>query len=78
MATATATSPNTQEPLFALLQIVEGEYREMPCLRLTKAQMQRLWSVESVLCNALVDALVAAQVLRRTPDGSYVAAQPGQ
>jgi hypothetical protein len=55
------------------LQTIRAEYREMPGLSLTKAQMQRLWGMEAYLCDALVDALVAGRVLRETRGGTYVA-----
>lgn len=56
-----------------MLDVIRAEYREMPCLNLTKPQMQRLWSLETVVCDALVDTLVDARVLRRTAAGTYVA-----
>ena len=37
---------------------LKAEYREMPCLSLTKPQMQRLWGLEAFACDAVVDALV--------------------
>ena len=55
-----------------LLDVIRAEYREMPCLSLTKPQMQRLWGLEAFACDAVVDALVAAHVLRRTTNGTYV------
>jgi hypothetical protein len=58
------------------LRLIQAEYREMPCLSLTKPQMQRLWGLERHLCDALVDALVQARVLRRRLDGGYVASGP--
>lgn len=59
------------------LELIRAEYREMPCLRLTKPQMQRLWGLDSHVCDALVDALVAAQVLQ--PSGAaYVAVTRGR
>ena len=48
-----------------MLDLIRAEYREMPCLSLTNPQMRRLWSLETVVCDALVDALVAARVLRK-------------
>ena len=54
------------------LEIIQAEYREMPGLRLKKPQMQRLWGLDSYVCDALVDTLVATRVLRRTMDGSYM------
>jgi hypothetical protein len=59
------------------LQIIQAEYREMPCLSLTRAQVQRLWGLDSFVCDALLDALVAARVLRRTMNGLYVKADSG-
>jgi hypothetical protein len=55
------------------LHRIRAEYREMPGLNLTRAQMQRLWGLAPAVCNEMVDSLVAAQVLRQTPDGTYVA-----
>jgi hypothetical protein len=55
------------------LGLIQAEYREMPCLSLTKPQMRRLWGLESHACDALVEALLDARVLRRRLDGAYVA-----
>ena len=55
---------------------VEMEYQEMPGLSLSKCQMQRLWGLESFECDALVDALVAGRVLRRTIHNTYVTQRP--
>ena len=63
------------EPVSTLLQRIKAEYREMPCLSLTKAQMRRLWALDDYVCDAVVDALTAAAVLRRTEAGTYVSAQ---
>jgi len=59
------------------LELIRAEYREMPCLSLTKPQMQRLWGLDSYICDALVEALLAAEVLR--PSGTaYVAVTRGR
>ena len=55
------------------LNRIRAEYWEMPGLSLTEKQMQRLWGLEPQVCATLVDSLVSARVLRRTPEGSYVA-----
>jgi hypothetical protein len=34
--------------------------------------MQKLLGLDAFVCDALVDALVAARVLRRTAGGAYV------
>ena len=60
------------------LQRIQAEYREMPCLSLTKAQMQRLWGLDRYVCDALVAALVEARVLRRSVTGGYVAVASGR
>lgn len=54
------------------LELIQTEYREMPGLSLKKNQMQRLWGLDANVCDALIDALVSARVLRRTMDGSYM------
>jgi hypothetical protein len=54
------------------LHRIRAEYREMPDLKLNKAQMQKLFGLEAFMCDALVDALVAARVLRRTAGDAYV------
>jgi hypothetical protein len=53
------------------LELIQAEYREMPDLSLSKTQMQRLWGLDPFVCDALVEALVAARVLRRTANGNY-------
>jgi len=53
------------------LPIVRGEFLEMPGLRLTKPQVQRLWGVDTVTCDALLDELVNRNFLKRTPKGVY-------
>jgi hypothetical protein len=47
------------------------EVLEMPGLRLTVAQAQRLCGVEPALCQAILDALVDAKVLCVKSDGAY-------
>jgi len=60
-----------QQPL-DVLQRVQGEYIEMPGLRLTIAQAQRLWGLDRAVCDALLGALVEAKFLFRTRDGAFV------
>ena len=54
------------------LKRVQGEYLEMPGLRLTTAQAQRLWGLDQSMCTALLGALVEAKFLLRTRDGAFV------
>jgi hypothetical protein len=57
-----------------LLRVVRAEYLEMPGLHLTKPQARRLWGLNPFTCDALLEALVAAQFLRCTHLGAYVLA----
>ncbi len=64
-----------------VLQRIQGEYVEMPGLRLTTAQAQRLWGLERDVCDALLGALVDAKFLSQTRDGAFVrleGARPAQ
>jgi hypothetical protein len=55
----------------AMLERIRGEYLEMPGLRLTLEQAQRLCGVERTLCKAVLDALVDAKFLCVRADGAY-------
>lgn len=55
-----------------VLQRIQGEYVEMPGLRLTAAQAQRLWGLDRDVCSALLGALVDAKFLSQTRDGSFI------
>ena len=50
-----------------------AEYRELPGLSLTQAQMQRLFGLDATVCTRAIDALVRTHVLRPTPSGRYIA-----
>jgi hypothetical protein len=69
-----ATMEDGDMSVTELLRVVEAEYLEMPGLHLTKPQVQRLWGLNPITCDALLDALVAAQFLRCNHRGSYVLA----
>src|SRR5262249_55017445 len=60
------------QPLDDVLRRVQGEYIEMPGLRLTTAQAQRLWGLDRAACDALLGALVDAKFLFRTCDGAFM------
>jgi len=53
------------------LQRLRGEFLEMPGLRLTVQQAQRLCGVDPAICQAILDALVEAKFLCIKRDGSY-------
>jgi hypothetical protein len=52
-------------------QRILAEYREIPGLRLTLRQAARLWAMDAVHCQAVLDALVASGSLRRSQEGEY-------
>jgi hypothetical protein len=54
------------------LNLIRAEYKEIPGLNLTKPQIQRLWGLDPLTCDALVDRLIADGFLRRTPSNVYV------
>ena len=56
---------------------LRAEFLEMPGLRLTAPQVERLCGVDQTICQAVLDALVHAKFLRVSPDGTYVRATDG-
>jgi hypothetical protein len=62
------TTRTTEE----VLRRVQGEFLEMPGLRLTEAQARRLWGLDADSCGALLGALVDARFLFRTRDGAFM------
>jgi hypothetical protein len=58
------------------LRRVRGEYLEMPGLRLTPAQAQRLWGLDRESCQVLLGALVDAKFLYKTRDGAFSLNRP--
>jgi hypothetical protein len=57
-----------------LITVIRAEYEEMPCLCLTREQVQRLWGLEPSACDHTLRALVDAGYLRLTTNG-YVRAR---
>jgi hypothetical protein len=53
------------------LALIRSEFLEIPGLHLTKPQVQRLWGIDTMTCDALLEALVDARFLRRTHTGAY-------
>ena len=49
-----------------VLRRVQGEFLEMPGLRLTYAQARRLWGLDAAACESLLGALVDAKFLFQT------------
>jgi len=69
---------NADQPSVAhWINIVRGEFQEFPEMRLTRSQVQRLWSLDALTCDALLSALINGQVLKRAPNGTYARADAG-
>ena len=58
----------------AMVRRVRAEFLEMPGLRLTFAQAMRLWGLNEVDCQRVIDALIGACFLQRTSTGEVVRA----
>jgi hypothetical protein len=63
-------------PIDSLVARVRGEYGEMPGLRLTVSQASRLWHVDPVTCETLLEHLVREGFLYKTDAGAYMAHPP--
>lgn len=60
------------EPTEELLRRIQGEFLEMPGLRLTEDQARRLWALDAAMCTALLGALVDTRFLFRTRSGAFM------
>ena len=54
------------------VELIRMEYSELPGLRLTFLQAQRLWNLSDDVCARALRILTDSHFLMRTPDGSYV------
>ena len=61
-----STSPNQQ-----VLARIRAEYLEMPGMRLTAHQVERLCGVERKICEVVLDLLVDTRFLCVKADGAY-------
>lgn len=57
-----------------ILDRARGEFLEMPGLRLTVPQAQRLWNLDTKLCESLLSTLVESRFLVRLQDGAFIRA----
>ncbi|HEY3384363.1 MAG TPA: hypothetical protein VGK32_21600 [Vicinamibacterales bacterium] len=55
-----------------IVRRARAEYLEMPGLRLTCAQAQRLWGLDRHTCDELLTTLTQTHFLARTKDGAFV------
>lgn len=65
-------TPDTRAIPEELFRRIQGEFLEMPGLRLSQPQACRLWGLDRELCLLLRARLVEAKFLARTHDGSFV------
>ena len=57
-----------------MVRRVRAEFLEMPGLRITFAQAMRLWGLSENDCQRVIDALIGACFLQKTPTGEVVRA----
>jgi predicted transcriptional regulator of viral defense system len=74
MVTAVRETARTATTIRDGVQRVQGEYREMPGLKLTEAQAQRLLGIDRDTCGVILSTLIERGFLRRTDNGLYVRA----
>jgi hypothetical protein len=55
---------------------IRGEFMEMPGLRLTPAQAQKMWALDLTTCVALLGTLVDHGFLFQTRDGAFMRLDP--
>ncbi|RPI50586.1 MAG: hypothetical protein EHM55_21030 [Acidobacteria bacterium] len=59
------------------IRVVRSEFSEMPGLRLSRRQAERLWNLDPSSADVIFGALEQANFLRRTPNDLYVRADVG-
>jgi hypothetical protein len=55
-----------------VLARIRAEYLEMPGMKLTGEQLQRLCGIDEATCTAVLDSLVNGLFLCRKSDGTYI------
>ena len=65
-------NPRRVRPANDLLRRIQGEFLEMPGLRLTEPQARRLWNLDALSCSTVVRVLLDAGFLFKTSDGSLM------
>jgi hypothetical protein len=68
---ASQTRPHVMSPT---IRRIRCEYEEMPGLKLTEAQAQRLWALDGDTCRLVLTTLLEQRFLKRTATGMYVRA----
>lgn len=65
------------EHFYDWARLVQSEYAEMPGLRLSKLQAQKLWNLDACSTEVIFAALEAANFLKRMPNDLYIRADVG-
>ena len=65
---------SSDETFAAALRRARAEFLEMPGLRLTLVQAQRLWAFDRALCDAVLAALVQTRFLVQSRNASFIRA----
>ena len=61
-----------------LVHRIRGEFTEMPCLRVTPNQAQRLFGLQRDVCTRILEALREDAVLCRGNEGRYALNRNGR
>lgn len=70
-----ARTVGAMRPEEDLLVRIKNEFLEMPGLKLTCRQAQRLFGLDPETCTRLLGRLVEIRFLLKRPDGTYLLAQ---
>ena len=62
---------STSTPNADIIRRICAEYTEMPGLRVTESQAQRLWGLDAHTCRLALEYLIDAHFLCHTVGGQY-------
>ena len=65
------------DPAGDLVRRIRGEYLEMPGLRVTPCQAQRLFGLDATTCDEVLAGLLQSGFLSLTVDGMFRLTEPG-
>jgi Fic family protein len=66
-------NPVIEAPVLDIVCRVQAEFTEMPGLKLTISQAQKLWGLDRSTCERVIDRLTMSGFLVRTPDDAVIA-----
>ena len=61
----------TDSTLGELLFLIRAEFLEIPSLQLTQGQIEHLWGIDAAVAGAILNSLVEAHFLTKTPAATY-------